>query len=269
MDDRGRDTTNSASEASADDEYELDLPDATVPRSEERPAKPLAEAATDSIDLDEIYREAERNRGGEILEHWIRNFRFQVKHVLIATAVTAIALTLYRFGLLWNAIVLLFMLSVAGLYGYLRWEERKHQAEVTRNRYELYARRRERLGAPDIGKTSSEPARPIPTAPPVPLPPDESDEIWREATTREPFRFRFSLQSLIIAMTAAAVILGMIRMLGGPAPTATILGLIAVCGLIAHALGFEPPQSVILGWWFILVLYVLVSILGTVWIGLS
>ena len=86
--------------------------------------------------------------------------------------------------------------------------------------------------------------------------------MWDEEAAPEPMRFSFSLRSLMIAMTVAAVSLGMIGFLGGPGPTATILGSIALVGLIVHALGFAPPQSIILGWWFILVLYVLFSIAG-------
>ena len=85
--------------------------------------------------------------------------------------------------------------------------------------------------------------------------------MWTEAP--EPFRIRFSVRSLLIAMTVAAVSLGMISVLGS-GPMATILGLIAVAGLIVHAFGFEPPQPVIFGWWFILLLYVLLTIAGAV-----
>jgi len=111
---------------------------------------------------------------------------------------------------------------------------------------------------------------PIKSTPlPVALPASEVDKMSREAKPPEPSRIRFSLRSLIIAMTVAAVSLGMIRTLGGPSPTATILGLVAVAGLVIHALGFEPPQAVVLGWWFILVLYVLLSLFGAVWPGLA
>jgi hypothetical protein len=103
----------------------------------------------------------------------------------------------------------------------------------------------------------------------APSPPSKLDEIWQEATAGEPVWFRFSLRELIIAMTTAAVILGMMRLLGGPASTATVLGFVALIGLIIHALGFEPPQLVILGWWFILVMYVLLSIFAAVWSGLA
>jgi hypothetical protein len=66
----------------------------------------------------------------------------------------------------------------------------------------------------------------------------------------------------MIAMTVAAVTLGMIGYFGGPGPTATILGSIALIGLVVQALGFSPPQAVVLSWWFILVLYVVFSIAG-------
>ena len=111
-----------------------------------------------------------------------------------------------------------------------------------------------------------EPLAPIElTPPPVDSPPNEAADMWEaELPAAEPFRIRFSLRSLMIAMTVAAVSLGMIHFLGGPGPTATILGSIAFVGLIVLALGFEPPQSLILGWWFILLLYVLLTIAGAV-----
>ena len=66
-------------------------------------------------------------------------------------------------------------------------------------------------------------------------------------------------------MTMAGVIFGVVSVLGGPANTATILGFTALVGLVIHALGFEPPQFIVLGWWMILVLYVLLSIVTVVW----
>ncbi len=273
MDERERDKFYSEpANVADDDEYELESPDASVVSAETRHAQEIAESANAAIDLDDIYREAERQHGGEILEQWIRDFRFhfQVKHLLMATAVLAIALTLSKFGLLWMTLIILLMLSIAVLYGYVRWEERKHEAEVDRKRRELYARRREQFGARGAAPAGDERVQASATtraaAPPAS---NEVDEMWQAAIEREPFRFRFSLSELIIAMTAAAVILGMIRILGGAAPTATILGFVALFGLVAHAMGFEAPQSVILGWWFILVLYVLLSIFAAVWSSLT
>src|SRR4051812_27970675 len=104
MDERQHDKPASAPEPTTDDEeYELEAPEAAALSAEALHAREVAQTAKDSIDLDEIYREAERQRGGEILEQWLRNFqfRFQLKHLFIATAVLAIALTLSKLGLLW------------------------------------------------------------------------------------------------------------------------------------------------------------------------
>jgi len=74
-----------------DDEYELEAPDPEVIAAEARRDKALLESAREAIDIDAIYREADRNRGAEIIEQWFRNFRFrfQVKHLLIGTALVA------------------------------------------------------------------------------------------------------------------------------------------------------------------------------------
>src|SRR5262245_11871100 len=105
MDNRERDKFYSTTPSSADDdEYELEPPDPDILSSDERRGREAIEASQTAIDVDEIYREAERKRGDEILENWVRNFpssfRFQIKHLLIATAVLAIALTLARFHVL-------------------------------------------------------------------------------------------------------------------------------------------------------------------------
>ena len=94
--------------------------------------------------------------------------------------------------------------------------------------------------------------------------PAAATDIWTEPAPPEPFQFRFSMRTLLIAITIAAVSFGLIHVLGGPGPTATILGFMAVAGLLVHALGFEPPQSVILVWWLILALYVVLTIVGAI-----
>jgi hypothetical protein len=267
MDERERDKFYSPPEVTPDDEeYELEAPDPAILSAEKRHAQEVAEQVRASIDIDEIYRDAERSRGTEIIENWVRNFqyRFQVKHLLIATAVVAMALALAKLGYLLPTLVILLVGSIVGLYSYLNWEERKQQAEAYQKRQELYAKRREQLQSKGMSPAGIEPQpnrpMPAPNAPPA----CETQDMWEEPAAPEPVRIQFSLRSLLIAMTIAAVSLGMIRVLGGPGPTATILGLIAVAGLVIHAIGFEPPQSVILGWWFVLVLYVVLSIVGAV-----
>ena len=87
--------------------------------------------------------------------------------------------------------------------------------------------------------------------------------------TKEQFRFQFSLRELLMTMTVAAVTLGILRLMGSAETAATLLGLVALFGLVIYAVGYEPPQVVVLGWWLTLVLYVGVSIFAAVWAGLA
>jgi hypothetical protein len=272
MDDPNRDKTTSSTSDDWDDDadYELEPPDADVLAAEQRRGKEALEATLTSIDIEEIYREESRDRGGEILQEWTRNlkFRFQVKHLLIGTALLAIGLTLWRWGILGTTLVILTMLSIAGLYLYLQWQEKKQRDEAERRRREMYARRR--AHAENRGDPAAEAAEttPEPTAPPPPLP-NETDEVWQASMAQEKFRIHFSLREMMLAITAAAVILGLMHTLGGAANTATLLGFIALVGLVIHALGFEPPEIVVLGWWLILVMYVVLSIVAAMWSGLA
>jgi hypothetical protein len=254
-----------------DSDYELEPPDADVLAAEERRAKEAIEATLTSIDIEEIYREESRDRGGEILQEWTRNlkFRFQVKHLLIGTALLAIGLTLWRWGVLGTTLVILTMLSIAGLYLYLQWQEKKQRDEAERRRREMYARRRARLDnrGGESAVDGDEP-KVEPVAPPPALP-NETDEVWQKSMAQEKFRIHFSLREMMLAITAAAVILGLVQALGGTANTATLLGFVALIGLVVHALGFEPPEMVVLGWWLILVLYVLLSIVAAMWGGFA
>jgi hypothetical protein len=269
MDDIDRDKFYVAPPDSDDDEYELEAPDDSV---DEVRRQAVLDSLKSKIDIDAVYHEAERNRGTEILENWLRNFRFrfQVKHLLIATAVLSIALTLVKLHLFWTAVIVLFMASVAGLYGYLKWEERKHQIEADRKREELYAKRRAHLGpqVPGhvVGGPVAEATPPISDVPPLT---NEVDLAWQEAMTKEQFRFQFSLRELLMTMTVAAVTLGILRLMGSAETAATLLGLVALFGLVVYAVGYEPPQVVVLGWWLTLVLYVGVSIFAAVWAGLA
>jgi hypothetical protein len=128
------------------DDYELEPPDAGVLAAEEQRGREAIEASRASIDIDEIYRDAGRQRSEEILQNWFKDFqfkfRFQTKHLLIAAAALAVILTLWKFGMLGTALVLLMMISVFGLYFYFSWQEQKAEDEATRRREEMYARRR-------------------------------------------------------------------------------------------------------------------------------
>jgi hypothetical protein len=273
-DDIDRDRIYTADVDDDDAELELEPPDAEVIAAEERRAKEVVEASLMSVNIDEIYRDADSREGDEILDKLVRNFRFQfqVKHLLIATAVLAIAMTLWRLQILGTTLMLLFMFAIAAAYFYVVWQEKKQQQEADRRRQEMYARQRAYFERRSHGPASQADAtaRPEHAVEPPPMPlPNETDVAWQEASARQKFRFQFSLQQLLLAMASAAVIFGVMRFFGGPANTATMLGVLALAGLVFHAAGFEPPEIVILGWWLILVLYVVMTIVAAVWSGFS
>jgi hypothetical protein len=251
------------------DDYEIEPPDADVIAAEERRGQEAIEASKVSIDIDEIYRDAGRQRSDEILESWVqkvreRGFRFQVKHLLIATAVLAIAMTFAHHGLLGTAVVVLIMISIAALYFYMNWQEQKAEEAAERRVEEMYARKRAHHEKKSRGPITAEEAE-VERESAAQPPPDAGSQTWQDASPREAFQFRFSMKELLIAMTTAAVVFGLVHIFGSASSAATLLGFVALFGLIVHALGFEPPSIVVLGWWLILVLYVSLSIFAATW----
>src|SRR5262245_59444794 len=94
---------SSPSEADDDFEYELEPPDPAIADPEKRRAAEVAETLKKSIDIDEVYRDLEARRDSEILEEWAARagsfrYQFQIKHLLILTAVIAVLLTLHKLG---------------------------------------------------------------------------------------------------------------------------------------------------------------------------
>src|SRR5262245_14209375 len=109
--DLNRDKFYTSGEDDDGDEYELEELDPALKAADERRKAEAMAAVNRSIDIDEVYREHESSRSSEILHDWVKNFRggfrFQIKHLLIATGVVAIGMTLWRLELLGTALVLL------------------------------------------------------------------------------------------------------------------------------------------------------------------
>lgn len=251
------------SAADDDGEYELEELDPALKEADERRKAEALAAVNRSIDINEVYRDHEKDHSSAILHGWVkdlRSFRFQVKHLLIATAVVAIAMTLHWHDMLGPAIVLLLMFGTIGLYLYLQWKEKQYQDEVAARRHEMYARRR----AAQLNPAAIEDTRPAPqTSAPVSAA-DDVDTAWQKARKRQEFRFQFSLAQLMGTMIGSAIVLGFVSILG-PQHAATVLGLVALIGLVAHAIGVQPPTMIILGWWLLLVFYVVLSIFTVFW----
>jgi hypothetical protein len=250
-----------------DDDYEIEIeaPDETI---EAKRRQTILESQEARIDIEEIYREAERDRGGEILQNWVRNFKFRfgLRELLIATAMLALAVALVQLQLFWTAVIVLFGMSVASLYFYLTLQERKHQEEVARKRDAIYARRREKFAARAPGhiKPPAD-ATPVEITPEVSQSMNEIASVIEPPVEREPLRFQFSMRDLAIAITVSAILLGLVRFVGGPTVAATLFGAVAIAGLVAFVTRFEPPQVVLFGWWVVLLMYVLLTLLGFVW----
>lgn len=262
MDQREREHFYTPEDDDDDAELELEAPDPELIAREQNRAKEAIEAHKMAIDIDELYRESDRDRAQELLEKWTKGFdlssyRFQVKHLLIATAVLAILLTLYTKGLLGSVLAIAIMFSVMGLFLYLQWQQKQAEDELARKRHEMYERRRAYLDRKlKTGHTEHTEAVEVPAT---------LDEMETLPAEKKPFQFQFSMMQLMGAMTVAAVIFGVMQLLGGPSSTATILGFVALIGLVVHGLGFEPPPVVALGWWVVLVLYVALSIVNVFW----
>jgi hypothetical protein len=266
MDERDRDKFHSPPTPPPDDEeLELEPLDPAIVNAEQRHAEEIAERVRASIDIDAVYRDADRTRSEEIVEGWIRNFKFrpQIKHVAYATAALTVLIAVSSLGQAFPFFAILTICCVGGLYLYLTWQDQKQQAEALRRREAIYAKRRAAMQRGGAETESTQPAaeEEIEAANRGPA---AAPYVRTELPPGKPFQLRFSMRSLLILLTIAAVSFGMIRVLGGPGPTATILGFMAVAGLLVHAFGFDPPQAVVLVWWLILALYVILSIVGAI-----
>jgi hypothetical protein len=221
-------------------------------------------ASSLAIDVDEIYREMDgRNNEHRRRDSEQPGFQFQVKHLLVLTAVVAVLLTIMRFEGFGKVAALAALALASGTLGYFDWREQQRWIAAQRRFQEKYERRRrffeERARVAAASPSNKEEVTiyddlSYGSAPGYP------DWAADAPAARIQFRFQFSVQQMLIATTVAAVMLMVIQWLGGPQNAASLLGMIALGGLLAHALGFDPPEMVILGWWMVLFLYILLSI---------
>jgi hypothetical protein len=247
-------------------ELELEPVDAEIIAGEKRRADEAVEEAKRAINIDAIYREVEPVRDLDFSKDVVDKFRFQfqLKHLLIATAVVAVMLALYKLDLLGPTLIVLFMLAVFSATAYFHWEDKKRQAEADRRRHEMYAARRAQLEASRTGRSV-----PISDVSPggdrARTPFDDSGELPQPKIERPRLKFQFSLGQFLIAFTCAAVLLAVMSIAGGPQAVAVLFGIIALGGIVYFALGFEVPEAVAFVWWILLVLYVVLSIFSAIW----
>ena len=104
-------------------ELELEPVDAEIIAGEKRRAEEAVDAAKRAVNIDAIYREVEPVRDLDFSKESLTRFRFQfqLKHLLIATAVVAVMLALYKLDLLGTTLIVLFMLAVFCATAYFHW----------------------------------------------------------------------------------------------------------------------------------------------------
>lgn len=204
-------------------------------RTSERTAKAMA-----GVDVDELVRKGTYENLDVDFSN-LRKFRFTTRHLLILTGLFSIVLTFFR--LMDNACTATFVLGLIALGAGWMWV-RREEREQERRRQE----RRKELLAGGFGRGDV-----------------EFDQLEEKAPTAAfSFKFQFSMKQVLIAFAAASVLFTLLTFLA-PEELAVLLGMIALLGLAIHAAGFDPHPMIVLGWWILLVLYILMGLLSTVW----
>jgi hypothetical protein len=229
-----------------DDDYELEL-EAVDPEvlelQKRRGERQFQETEVRSRRL-ELFDEVEQT--DPITLDQLRKFRFTTRHLMIATAVLAIGMALFR-RLQGGAVFLVWVALLAGGWWYvLRKERLAQQARLRRHQHtdEELAR----IQTTDEGERIASRVGQ-----------EDRAEGSGDTFPRPSLSFSFSVKQILGAMAVAAVVLTLATLMG-PQNAAWILGAIAGLGLAVHFLGFELPGIVVFGWWMLLVLYLVVSL---------
>ncbi|MEM9352199.1 MAG: hypothetical protein AAGA92_04230 [Planctomycetota bacterium] len=234
-----------------DDDLELEIEpvDPEILAREKQRVAEKAKRAEASIEFDDLY---DRSEADELMDfNWVKDFRFTTRHLLVATALLAIYFTLINLFNFAAGTFVAFLLSVSYGWWFVRREEARKEAELEKRRAAYKARlRAERKGEP---LTDGRPPLEFDASPDDASP---NNAVGKGAA----FRPSFSVKELLIGMTVAAVFLASAKFVGGTDNLALLLGFLSLGGLLVNAFGFEPPKQVTLAWWWLLVLYIGVSL---------
>lgn len=230
-----------------DDDFELELEavDPAILEMERQRAQQKTDKAVASINPDELFPD-EHSEGLGIDWEGLKKFRFTTRHLLILTAALAMVMTL--FTLVENPCSGVFVLGVVALGAGWWWvmrQERQHELERARRRAEFFASRGASGEAPATAGASG------------------SEAEAANAPRRRDFSFQFSMQEMLGAVTAAAVVMGLMVLMG-PQRMAMLLGLVALAGVVLLML-VDVPRVVVLAWWILLLLYLAVGAIAALW----
>jgi hypothetical protein len=178
-------------------------------------------------------------------------FRFTTQHLLIATAILAVFMSIVRLGGGCNALFISGIATLAYGWWFVLRKERLERLERERRRAEASERlaslHKNERGEP----TDSLSARGVTY---------DEDEYVPE---KPGFSFSFSLKQVMFVFVIAAVMLGLASLFGAE-NAALMLGIVAVVGLVVLIMGFELPGIIVFGWWVLIGLYVVMSIAAVI-----
>ncbi|MCC6492696.1 MAG: hypothetical protein IT424_06725 [Pirellulales bacterium] len=232
-------SSGSPNDGDADEELELEPIDPEVLAHAQARAEARTEQVAKNLKIDPLDQKHPGGYSDVELDpsSWLR-FRFTTQHLLIATALLALTLTMFELlppGLAW--LLLGFACVAAGFLWVYRIESRDTaQRHPRRTAFETPGEDIEHVAAVARAGADADSVRP-----------------------RFEFNVAFSLKQAFVTMTAAAVAVGATRILGGPGLSAVMLGSVALIGLAVHAAGYDPPPAVVLAWWLLLVAYLLIG----------
>jgi len=249
------DLANDGDNVGDNDELELEPIDPAILQHQQERSKQKTRVSEDAIDINAAYVHPD-DLGDPIDLEQLKKFRFTTRHLLIVTALLAIVMTMRQrldgcMGLFVSGCIAL----GAGWWFVLREESRRLE-RIAASREDSAQRLAARRAVED-GEPAPTPASRIDAAEfEQPL-----ADRQRDNNSSPALRFAFSMKELMITFTVAAVILGISSILGSD-NVALLLGLVALAGLLMQAFGVKMPPLVVLGWWLLLVLYILFSLWG-------
>lgn len=246
--------------ADEDDEYDVEPVDEQVLESERRRAAQNVLDAETAVDVDAIYREMERGDDFDALFEKFRG-RFTIKHLLIATTVVAVVLGLGASGVFtgvtFAGFIAISLIVLGGAHAYLNFREsRRREALIAQRERELGRRRRAAAESRGMYTADDEEED---DAPPYQQPSFGEDLRAAIASVT-----RFGLGELMMAMTGAAVLLGLLVLTGSPTRAAAGLGVLAIAGFGLQAADYDLPRPLLLAWWFCVIGFAVLMLLGVV-----
>jgi cbb3-type cytochrome oxidase subunit 3 len=232
-----------------DDDFEFELEDVDpeiLEHAKRRGERQIHETEVRAAHLETFEEPSESD---PITFEDFEGFRFTTRHLLIATALMAVFMSMVRRGWGCNALFISFIAAIAYGWWFVLRKERRERLERERRRAEAS----ERLAQLQTGDKSADSlsGRGVTY--------DEEEFVPEKPS----FSFSFSLKQMMIVFAIAAVMLGLASILGTET-AALILGIVAVIGLVVLIMGFELPGIIVFGWWVLIGLYVVMSVAAVI-----